>query len=1081
MLSLASATKLLERCQSGPAAAPILDALGFRHGLIPLGAGHTALLGLPVLGAPMLARGHGGLRCLVFETTNHGAIRTDLARIAGRLTTHAPQMLWLIVAIDAVVREVAIAAADASQKSPRVAALIVQLSNIVDSDAETLCGLCGVHADSDVGIHCRWLEILGRESVSKRFFRTLERIVDELAWGMHPRPPAAEASELALLNVSRLLFLSFLETKGWLDRDHDFLANRFANCMLNGGRFHRNVLRPLFFGTLNTHPRNRAHRARAFGRIPFLNGGLFATSALERRNSMSCFSDETLGNLFCELLDHYRFTAREDTTTFTQSAIDPEMLGKAFECLMSSLHRKTSGAFYTPQQLVAHLSSSALSSVLASSRVPRDTVSAALAGEIPEPSVRKDLLDSIESMRILDPACGSGAFLVHALEELSRLRLRLGDLRPLHSIRRTLLTTAIFGVDVNPTAVWLCELRLWLSMAIEDPEIDPLRVSALPNLDRNIRVGDSLSGDSFAGAAVRAGASRVSSMRARYSRATGPRKRSLARSLDSAERRLSMIALTERLTRQKHQRREILSAVRTRDLFGERKPPDPSLRKRLSDVRVMARETRNEIRQLSDGGSLPFSFGSGFADVASRGGFDLVIGNPPWVRTKNLKAASRVALRRRYAVFRNSAWTNGAAAAAAGTGFSSQIDVAALFVERSLELLRPDGVAALLLPAKLWQSLAGGGVRRFLQESSRLIAIHDLSEAPQLFDAAVYPSMIVARRLPCVRPTDGAPIETAEKESSTKVFVHRSECVESWQTPADRLGVDPSPGSPWLLLPPAVRAAFDRVSQAGVPLARTPIGRPLLGVKTGCNDAFIVDPRDGRERSSPPDDQRLTRVLSARGERDLELSLLRPLVRGEQVTAWKLKPAEGTIIWTHDGGGGPMRSLPPAALDYLSQWRRNLERRVDARGKPRWWMLFRTESADSSVARVVWADIGRSPRAALIPAGDNTVPLNTCYVAQCAALDDALALIALLNSTLVAAWLNAVAEPARGGYRRYLGWTMAMLPLPHDWSRATRILAPIAEQAIGGNPPEGNALKAAVQKSYGLTDAEVAPLLQWRI
>jgi hypothetical protein len=97
------------------------------------------------------------------------------------------------------------------------------------------------------------------------------------------------------------------------------------------------------------------------------------------------------------------------------------------------------------------------------------------------------------ALRIVDPACGSGAFLVHALEELSTLRARLGDPRPTDEMRRELLTRAIFGVDINPMAVWLCELRLWLSVVIEGRASDPLSVAPLPNLDRHIRVGDSLS------------------------------------------------------------------------------------------------------------------------------------------------------------------------------------------------------------------------------------------------------------------------------------------------------------------------------------------------------------------------------------------------------------------------------------------------------------------------------------------------------------------------------------------------------------------------------------------------------------
>lgn len=174
-----------------------------------------------------------------------------------------------------------------------------------------------------------------------------------------------------------------------------------------------------------------------------------------------------------------------------------------------------------------------------------------------------------------------------------------------------------------------------------------------------------------------------------------------------------------------------------------------------------------------------------------------------------------------------------------------------------------------------------------------------------------------------------------------------------------------------------------------------------------------------------------------------------------------------------------MRSLPPWAHAWLGRWRRTLERRSDARGKSRWWMLFRIESADASLPRVVWADIGRAPRAAVLEAGDRSVPINSCYVASCPTLADACALTALLNSPLVAAWLNVVAEPARGGYQRYLGWTMSILPLPRDWAHAKSILAPVAESAIAGSEPDDADLFAAALAAYGLKECDVAPLMQW--
>ncbi len=106
--------------------------------------------------------------------------------------------------------------------------------------------------------------------------------------------------------------------------------------MATGGGFHRRVLLPLFFGTLNTPVARRAARARAFGSIPFLNGGLFGRGSLEKRHGAARFSDEAFGELFGQLLGAYRFTAREGHEQWTESAIDPEMLGRALESLMDA-------------------------------------------------------------------------------------------------------------------------------------------------------------------------------------------------------------------------------------------------------------------------------------------------------------------------------------------------------------------------------------------------------------------------------------------------------------------------------------------------------------------------------------------------------------------------------------------------------------------------------------------------------------------------------------------------------------------------------------------------------------------------
>ncbi|MEO8624200.1 MAG: hypothetical protein ABI625_24175, partial [bacterium] len=661
---------------------------------------------------------------------------------------------------------------------------------------------------------------------------------------------------------------------------------------------------------------------------------------------------------------------------------------------------------------------------------------------------------------VLDPACGSGAFLVFVLERLSHLHRAAGDARSMAAIRRDILARTIHGVDVNPTAVWLCELRLWLSVVIESDETRMSAVPPLPNLDCNVRVGDALSGDAFAEPPSLVGPPAVLvRLRDRYVRAAGPRKAPLRRALAREERRRALAVIDRELSALSDLRRERLLAKRASDLFGERVKPGVEERLAMRTQRLRAAALRRERRRIADGGALPFSFPSHFGAAHARSGFDLVIGNPPWVRLHNIPPAARVALKARYTVFREAAWEPGSRGGHASRGFSAQVDLASLFVERSIGLASPVACIALLLPAKLWRSLAGGGVRKLLGTRMQLQVVEDWSEAPSAFDAAVYPSVVIATR-------NRVPHGEAE------VAVKRLSLDITWRAPAASIRlVRDDAASPWLLLPPDVRTAFDRVIARGTPLGNSGLGRATLGVKCGCNEAFVVDAI--AERADVID-------VECGGRRgSIERDLLRPLLRGEAVEPWSIPPSRSAIVWTHATIGGVLRALPPGAAKWLSPWRRRLTNRTDRRGSAVWWTLFRTEAADYSRPRVVWSDFGRAPRAALLLAGDLTVPLNSCYVVSFDDVTDALAFTTLLNSPLAAAFLNAIAEPARGGWRRYLAWTVAQLPLPSDWPHARAVLAPLAERARDGCVPTSEELLVAACRAYRLRSRDMAPLIAW--
>ncbi len=909
-------------------------------------------------------------------------------------------------------------AAPAPGSRDRVAMLVVDAERVMDSDAETLAAMIDASRGPMPMTHQRWRELLGRDALTRRFYRELEQVVHALAESARSDVTAAVRREIAILYASRLLFLAFLEAKGWLDGDREFLRHAFDARCTSGGGVHRRLLAPLFFGTLNTPWRRRAPAARALGRVPFLNGGLFARTATERRAGDLRFSDDALGSLIGGLLARYRVTAREESTGWTEAAVDPEMLGRAFESLMTSDDRRASGAFYTPSAIIERVALEGIEAALAPAGISPDVVHAARKWEheaTRERSDREARWTHLAKRAMLDPACGSGSFLVFVLETLDTLQRTAGDTRSTGARRREVLTRSIFGVDINPVAVWLCELRLWLSIVIDVDETDPLAIEPLPNLDRHIRAGDALMGAAFDETA-RPGAAMLTRLRDRYVRATGVRKRSLARALDREERRTAVAVADRRCESIDAQRRDLLCALRSRDLFAERTRLSAAQRAEL-DAPHAGRAERDRLgvapwQHFSTGASLPFSFPVHFADVAARGGFELVVGNPPWVRVHEIPAAMRGLLRARFRAFRDAAWIAGAEDTGAGRGFAAQADLASLFVERSIDLAKPHGAVALLTPAKIWRSLAGGGVRQVVAGEADLRVVEDWTESRAAFDAATYPSLLVVTRRG-KKPAKSASTEQREIPPPVRVAVRKRDETISWIARASDLPLDRSVGAPWLLVPPAVRAAFDRLTAAGIPLARTLFGRPMLGVKTGCNAAFLVDP----DRTG------------------VEPELLRPLLRGESVRAWRAEPERQAIVWTHGPDDAPRTRLPAGANAWLAPWRRQLEMRSDAHARHRWWALYRTEAGRTSSPRVVWSDIGKTPRALFLPAGNRTVPLTSCYVLRAPTETDALACVALLNSPIAAAWLGVIAEPARGGYRRFLGWTVARLPIPPDLAR----------------------------------------------
>lgn len=901
----------------------------------------------------------GDLSWLAFESANPAADARRAARHLARRGRAAGvaaldtlgRRLALAIGLDAIAwREVRLDAPDAAD--------LVALSRLAAPGESALAAALRAH------------DALATEGAGTRFFRALRGTLERMEGAFARGPTADERRTLALLQVTRVLFLYFVQSKGWLDGRSDFLA-RAVDATLAGRRhLARDLLRPLFFGTLNRPAHERGRIATRFGAVPFLNGGLFEPHALERRWATDLPND-IWRDVFDSLFERFRFTTAEGRD---HAAVAPDMLGRAFEGVMRPEARRTSGTFYTPAALVRRMVNEGAAALVAR-RLRLGDGEALRQLELRSPAAAGVLREAT----ILDPAAGSGAFLLGALELLTALRAAEGERQT--AARRAVLRANIFGVDLSATAVRLAELRLWLAVVADDPSERAGTVAPLPNLDCLVRQGDSLTdplGTTGAiGGAEPALVEAVARARHALVTASGPAKRRAARELRAVETALALAQLGASERRTDGEVRELLAAARERTLFGERRGLDPALAARLTALRARRRVVRALARRVSREGELPwFSYETHFGDVVARGGFDLVVGNPPWVRAELVPAALRERLAERYRWWRGSG---------GGRGYAHRPDLAVAFIERAIELAAPDGVVALVVPAKLATAAWGTACRHGLTAATRLHTVADLAADPDAaFDATVYPLALVASR---GGPPRGCRVRTQLGGSQT--------------VPQSRL----SGGGPWVLTRSALARLASRI--AGRHPALGEHVRAQLGVKTGANELFVT----GMDQPV-----------------DVEPDLLRPAIRGRDVIPFDTMPRRH-IIWTHDSDGAPLDVLPPLAHRWFARHRDRLLARTDHDGGPP-WRLFRTEPAQAR-HRVVWADLARRLAAAYLPGGSGTsIPLNSCYVSPMPSAERALALAAWLNASPVTALARVGAVPASGGFARFTARAILAIPCP---------------------------------------------------
>lgn len=445
---------------------------------------------------------------------------------------------------------------------------------------------------SPLAIQKRHDDAFDVEPVTREFFKEYARVFGEVEEQIEGIKDKERRRLYTQRLFNRLMFIAFIQKKGWLkfgqERDYlDGLWRDFKRSNKSNRNFYRDRLKLLFFAGLNTPNEvnvigiNRGGFLKELiGQVPYLNGGLFEEDD-DDKNTRIVVPDECIAAILDKLFNRFNFTVTESTPLDIEVAVDPEMLGKIFEELVTGRHE--TGSYYTPKPVVSFMCKEGLKGYLRS-RLPSESEAAVEKFvEEHDPASLTDpeaVLEALRTIKVCDPACGSGAYLLGMLHELIDLRTCLFATRQLDAIstfqrKLEIIQTNLYGVDIDEFAVNIARLRLWLSLAVEfEGETPP----PLPNLDYKVEAGDSICSPTPSGLQL------------------GLRKTLIDDYLSA--------------------KAEYMKAHHSRKL----------------ELRQTIAKLRADIATWAHRDADDFDWPLEFAEVFTQGGFDVVLTNPPYVR-----------------------------------------------------------------------------------------------------------------------------------------------------------------------------------------------------------------------------------------------------------------------------------------------------------------------------------------------------------------------------------------------------------------------------------------------------------------
>ncbi|PSG99201.1 MAG: hypothetical protein BRC29_03685 [Nanohaloarchaea archaeon SW_7_43_1] len=726
--------------------------------------------------------------------------------------------------------------------------------------------------------------------------------------------------EIAQTIANRLIFIKFLQSKGIIQDDVLAELAELDESNLN------QKMKELFFQVMNTPEEERVNISENFEDIQYLNGSLFKRNDAEERNVGYQVKYDIL-HRFVEFLDRFAFVNEESLEE--KEAIDPRILGYIFERAMTDAERKSTGAYYTPRAVTQYIAEETVyptvlekaNNLLKEEKGYKDEELYDSVDEMIRKcrslwDIRQKIL--VEDFRVVDPACGSGAFLLAVANILwdihKRIGEQLGDSEADNDawLKKLILRHNIYGVDINHNATEIARLRLWLWLV---DSFDRNNLEALPNIDYKIVSGNSLTG--FAD---------ITQMK---------QEGELSGQNNLAKWEDENIPELFKQKNEKTTRYEEITGDEADEVKQEIEKLDDRINDLLNDYYITwvksdgVALSQDEIRELD-----VFHWGAEFSRVfdpakePEERGFDVIVGNPPYIRIQELKQTQEklVELLGELDEYETPYYN---------------YDIALPFVERSQDLMNNSGKLGFIMTSKWLKTRYGGKLRSKLVEEQSVLELVDFT------DQQVFKGVNTYTLLLFLNKKENEIIDYAEineignglRDKLSKVGTYvENEQMKSYESKYTTLDENS-----WAFATKEEGNLLEKLSDSKTLDDVTE--KIFVGIQTSRDPVYILDVKERKE------DTLICESKASEKEFEIEKGVCNPIFKGRDFKKWTNKRNEKVVLFPYnivEQNGekddelitpGEFSMQYPLAWQYLNEYKDELEARESGRmeGEDEWY------------------------------------------------------------------------------------------------------------------------------------------------